>query len=985
MQKVVLLCMTCIMSLAVSAVAQINPAFNFSRTFGSNGLSQATALALDPAGNVYVTGNTTATNLATPGAYQTSLAGSQSAFVAEFNTNGSLKCLTYLGGSGVQAGQGIQVDAKGNIFVAGCTSSTNFPVLNALQPTNGGSYDAFITELAPGGSNLVFSTYLGGKDVDSANGIVLDTNNSPVITGYTQSSNFPTANAFQSAYGGNGDAFVAKLETNGAALLYSTYLGGSSYENGPGFVITSQNTLIPGTGGALAAALDGSVYVTGWTYSTNFPVANAYQPTNEFLFSGAHAAYVAKIGATGNVVYSTYFGGQIDDFGYAIGVDGSNDVYFAGSCASADLPIVRAFQPNFAGNPSAFLAALDSTGTNVLYCTYLGGSGAQQVNGIFVRTDGAVALTGMTTSPNFPVGNAPLTNVPASFLTSTNGGASWNMSGAGPGGTIQELDVDPFNPAILYALNGSLYKSTDRGQHWSLINNAFVGAVNYPRQSLVAFDPVHAGTFYYGGYSAVYKTTDGGNSWTALTNGLPSGPTIMSLAVDPKSALTLFAGTEFNGIYKSIDGGTNWAVMNTGLNGSNVRSLLVDPLNSLNVYAGMNNSLSASLFRSTNGGTNWSAISGIPSFGDPVVRLAVSPSAPANIYSLMGDFFENSLLLETTNGGASWPQPLQVLNGMMNVLEVVPAPQPVLSISAGGGGVISWPGAFTNFVLQSTPSLSPPQWQNVSQIPVMNSGLNTVSISNNATAFYRLVNTSASAPYLFIGCDQSSLKGLMVSANGGAGWQTAGLLGDTINALAVDTTNPKNVYVGAANNDVFVSTFTPAGQLYSSTCLGGSGLDVGNAITFFGNSVITVGVTASRDFPVTPPTQNRAVPQIAILNPATTSPPTGPAYDPFDGATLLVNALNQMVDCPKDVSEYVSLQRDKKIKPFSVCDAPPGELTLFNTSGTIPAGVNCGLVGNQIIVSGEAMEGGPSQSLELKYNIEPGDCTWTVTVTFSVQ
>ena len=187
----------------------------YSRTLGGSGLTQGLALAYDTNDNVFITGNTTATNLATAGAYQTNFPGYQVAFVAEFDTNGTLQFFTYLGGAGYQSGQGITVDLAGDIFVTGCTSSTNFPIKGALQATNGGNYDAFVTELSPGGSNLVFSTYLGGHDIDSGNSIVLDTNGSPIITGYTQSTNFPTANAFQPAYGGNGDAFVTKLDPSG--------------------------------------------------------------------------------------------------------------------------------------------------------------------------------------------------------------------------------------------------------------------------------------------------------------------------------------------------------------------------------------------------------------------------------------------------------------------------------------------------------------------------------------------------------------------------------------------------------------------------------------------------------------------------------------------------------------------------------------------------------------------------------------------------
>ena len=319
-------------------------------------------------------------------------------------------------------------------------------------------------------------------------------------------------------------------------MVYSTFLGGTNGENDPGFVITSQTSLIPGTGGAIASDDYGCAYVTGWTASTNFPILNGLQPTNMFLSSGAVAAFVAKLDPVGNLLYSTYFGGQIRDYGYAIGVDGSNNIYFAGSCVTPDLPITNAYQSAFPGGGRVgYLAALDSTGTNVLYCTYLGGTGAQQVNAIAVRFDGAVAVSGTTSAPNFPLVNAFQSNGPAAFPISTNNGGTWNTTSAGlsqSGATV--IATDPFNPATLYAVSQSvLFKSVNRGAQWNLINNAICGGYFNSRQSLITFDPVHPGTIYYGGFYGAYKTVDGGNTWAELTNNAPFPFGIVCLAVDP--------------------------------------------------------------------------------------------------------------------------------------------------------------------------------------------------------------------------------------------------------------------------------------------------------------------------------------------------------------------------------------------------------------------------------------------------------------------
>ncbi len=294
--------------------------------------TQVLATALDTNDHVYVTGYTEATNLATPGAYQTAFTGTQEAFVAAFNTNGALLFCTYLGGSAAQSGQGIVLNAAGNIFVTGYTSSTNFPTLNPLQATNAGGYDAFLTELAPGGGALVYSTYFGGKGFDAATAIGLDTNGSPLISGYTQSTNLPIFHAAQPTNAGNGDAFLARFAPDGGSLVYATYLGGGdSEDNATKSLIASTATALANLGGAVAVDPQGAAYVTGWTYSTNFPATNAFQPTSQTLAPGLYpAAFVTKVDPAGKLVYSTYFGGMLGDYSRAIGIDGAGQCLLRG-------------------------------------------------------------------------------------------------------------------------------------------------------------------------------------------------------------------------------------------------------------------------------------------------------------------------------------------------------------------------------------------------------------------------------------------------------------------------------------------------------------------------------------------------------------------------------------------------------------------------------------------------------------------------------
>ena len=514
------------------------------------------------------------------------------------------------------SGQGIAVDANGDAFVTGYTTATNFPVKNALQPTNGGSCDAFVTELNPAGNGLIFSTYLGGKGFDAANGIALDTNDDAIITGFTLSTNFPTVNAAQPVYGGNGDAFVAKLNAAGSALIYSTYLGGNDSENNLAAELDNLTaSVLANFGGAVAVDFDGNAFVTGSTFSTNFPVLNAYQRTNNAYaasYVGGNlysSAFLTEFSPAGNLVYSTYFGdsGSGSTVGRAIGVDFDDNVYIAGS-SQYGLPTTNAFQPYFTGSGAAnigdgFVAAFDSTGTNLLYSTYLGGSGDDKVNGIAVRPDdGAVAVTGFTDSANFPLLNAVQPTGYQGLFMSANGAASWNLANAGlASGVIYSIQVDPSNPMTVYALTANgCFKSTDGGADWasasSGLGSVFPSSYGSP-SSLLAMDPLIRAR-------SMSVVTPG---FTRRPMARPVGrlqalafratPTFIPSLLIQRCRRTLYAGTYFNGIFKSTNGAATWNIMNSGLNNLDIDEVVVDPNNSSNVYAALDNLFAASLFR----------------------------------------------------------------------------------------------------------------------------------------------------------------------------------------------------------------------------------------------------------------------------------------------------------------------------------------------------------------------------------------------------
>ncbi len=345
------------------------------------------AIAVDSSGSAYVTGTTSSSDFPPLSPYQTDQSG-EDVFVIKLSSSGnSLIYSTYLGGGSYDFGYGIAVDDRGNAYVTGNTCSSNFPTLNAYQSTyQSGLYDGdvFLTKLSSSGNSLIYSTYLGGGDIDVGFGVAVDGNGNAYVTGYTWSSNFPTSNAFQSTYQGLYDVFVTKLSSSGASLIYSTYLGGGGPEEG-------WDIAIDGSGNA---------YVTGSTYSSNFPTLNPYQ-----MDQGGEDVFVTKLSSSGNgLIYSTYLGGGDLDEGYGIAVDDNGSAYVTGVTRSSDFPILNPYQTD-QGGEDVFVAKLSSSGNGLIYSTYLGGGDLDEGHGIAVDGSGNACVTGFTGSSDFPTLN----------------------------------------------------------------------------------------------------------------------------------------------------------------------------------------------------------------------------------------------------------------------------------------------------------------------------------------------------------------------------------------------------------------------------------------------------------------------------------------------------------------------------------------------------------------------------------------------------
>jgi hypothetical protein len=396
---------------ALAFVAKVNAegtTLLYSTWLGGPGLSEGRGIAVDGSGNAYVTGGAGPGFPTTSNAFQAAnpkANNGRNAFVTKLNTDGSaLVYSTYLGGSnaplssGGEQGNSVTVDANGNAYVTGYATSTDFPTsTTAFQPANHSPQtNAFVTRLSPDGSAIVYSSYLGGSGSactgcgtvgDMGTGIGIDGSGSAYVVGHTFSTDFPTTpNAVQPVdpgVSGSLEGFIAKVRTDGSALIYSSYLGGS--------------------GGALANGIavdsSGNAYITGGA-GQGFPTtAGAFQAT---LPEGG---FVTKLNPDGSaLVYSTYLGGTNGPSGAnSIAVDSAGAAYVTGATRSTDFPIANAIQAINRGQIDAFVTELSPDGSTLIYSTYLGGSLDDSGSGIVVDASGNTYVAGYTYSNDFPV------------------------------------------------------------------------------------------------------------------------------------------------------------------------------------------------------------------------------------------------------------------------------------------------------------------------------------------------------------------------------------------------------------------------------------------------------------------------------------------------------------------------------------------------------------------------------------------------------
>ncbi|WP_378953204.1 SBBP repeat-containing protein [Pelosinus sp. sgz500959] len=454
-----------------------------------------------------------------------------------------LEYSTYLGGLNEDKGYGIATDSTGNVYVTGLTWSSwtnplGFPIKNPYQADNAGTYNAFITKIDPTGL-LVYSTYLGGSNADTASSIAVDINSNIYVTGSTCSTDFPTKNPIQVSNNGNWDAFVTKINATGNALIYSTYLGGTQDDGGYGIVVDQA----------------GSAYVTGYTQSSSayppgFPTKNSIQSDNNSIYP-LNDAFVTKINADGSLGYSTYLGGSKNDIGFSITVDQAGNAYVTGSTMSVPpngFPITPGcFQPGFGGNTDAFITKFNVDGS-LGYSSYLGGNIYDAGLSVTVDSSSNTYITGYTSSTNFPTKNPFQASSNGDFdvfVTKVNTDGSSLVYSTYLGGTSDDIGYGITVDANKYAyVTGSTYSSGIHsppgfpiknfiqagGSSVYPFNDAFITKIK-PDGSALIYSTYLGGKSYDEGHSIAtdsngntYVTGFTFSSWSTSPSDPPPGP-----------------------------------------------------------------------------------------------------------------------------------------------------------------------------------------------------------------------------------------------------------------------------------------------------------------------------------------------------------------------------------------------------------------------------------------------------------------------------
>jgi hypothetical protein len=718
---------------------------------------------------------------------------------------------TYFGGSGGDEAAGIAVDVAGDVYITGRTGSLDFPARNAAQPFHGGPYyDAFVMKLNSAGDTVVYATYLGGSSSEYAADVHVDEVGNAFVVGTTYSPNFPTVGAYQAALAGDSDLFLTRLDSAGVPT-YSTFLGGKSRDTASGLTVDAL----------------GRPYVTGWTFSTDFPLRNAIQTQ----LGGSPALKTTDGGGTWTAIKS--------------GLNATG---------------VRAI-------------AVDPENSSTLYA-------ATEGDGAFKSTDGGASWSTTNNGLDDPYVYSMVTSslVPSRVYAGTytglyrsdDGAASWqrvyNLNGP-----VVAFAEDPSDPSTLYATGwAGLFKSTDGGETWTDVGP-------YEQVNSIAVSASAPSTIFIGTMQGVFKSTIGGGDWTRMGEEFMLGNTQV-VAVDPTNPEIVYAATSM-GVFRSLSGGVEWSLVGEF---GQATSLAIAASNPSVLYA----STGMGVVMSNDGGDTWAG-AGLTDM--PAWTLTVDPTNPAIVYAgaassidgILARFSADGAALEFSSyfGGSSFDELADVqVDAGGNVYVAGPSSSPDLPVKNALQPLFG--GQRDLFVAKLSPA-----WEIVYATYVGGSNWeHGTTLGVDATGHVAIAGETYSPDFPRVNAHQSEFGGGVIDAfvaklaPAGDSFVYSTLLGGnntesmvtvamapsgevvlsgTTGSLNFPTLRPFQATLGGGFIDFFVATFAADGALQSSTFLGGDGWEYNRRVAIAGDGRIWLtGDTHSTNFPTRDPLQS---------------------------------------------------------------------------------------------------------------------------------
>jgi len=900
-------------------------------TYYGGGREEGFGVAVDGSGNAYITGTTVSTaNIATNGAYQTSLAGSDDAFLAKFSSSGSLQWATYYGGVGNEDGYGVSIDGSGNAYLTGFTSSTSgIATVGAYQTSYSGNEDAFLVKFNNSGK-LQWATYYGGNSQDVSRSVSTDGSGNVYISGYTEStSGIATSGAYLTSLPGLENVFLVKFNSSGS-LQWATYYGGSIGDYAYG----------------IATDGSGNVYITGGTGSTNgIATIGAYQTS----LTGGENAFLVKFNSSGYRQWGTYYGGKTRDEGIGVAIDGYGNAYIAGSTTSGSgIATSGAYKTSNSGNGDAFLAKFSNTGS-LQWATYYGGNLEDDGGG--VATDGSgnayiagyIKSNGIATSGAYQTSNGGIADAfLAKFqLSGTDAGVASVNSPSGTfcsGIDTVKVILQNFGTSILtkvninWSVNKSLQKSyswtgslkpdstialaigaynflspTDTIRAWTSLPNSIIDSFpqddsarivdnvnSLPAAAVISNTAICSGASISIGAAAV---TGSSYSWSGSISGISS--TVSNPSVSPTSTIS-YTLTETN---------------SKGCVNSNSDTITVNTLPAATVIANTaictGNAISIGASSVTGSSYSWS--SSVSGYSSTTSNPSVSPTSTAT-YTLTETNVNGCL---NSNSVTITVNPLPVV-GIISNSTICSGNTISIGASAVSGSSYSWSGSVSGFSsTNSNPSVSPGSTATYTLVETNTKGCvnsNSVAIIVNALPAAAVISNTAICSGASISIGASAVAGSTYSWVSSSSGFSSSLPNPSVSPSSTTSyTLTETNSNGCSKSDSVTITVNPlpVPSVISSTsiCVGSS---------------ISIGVTA-----------------VSGMNYSWLSTPSGfnstvsnPNVKPTGTTTYYLTETNSTTGCSGSNSVTITVNPVPKSK-FSFLNVCPGDSTPFTDSSTL--------------------------------------------------